>query len=99
MWTNNDEDDHRIVTVDAFTTAGHLGLNHLLKGLENNGGHPGTFTLKFSIPGRFVYRCAFHSHLDAAHQPVAPGPKGGIQDSNGNYGTPMMGVVTVLPPE
>ena len=37
----------------------------------------------------------FHAHLDAYHQPVAPGPEGGIQDSNGNFGTPMMGVVTV----
>ena len=30
-------------------------------------------------------------------QPIAPGPDGGIQDTNGNYGTPMSGVVTVLP--
>jgi hypothetical protein len=27
---------------------------------------------------------------------VAPGPDGGIQDSKGNFGTPMSGVVTVL---
>ena len=28
---------------------------------------------------------------------AAPGPDGGIQDDDGNYGTPMMGVITVLP--
>lgn len=98
-WINNDEDDHKIMTVDQLTTAGHHGLVHLLKGTENNGGQPGHFSLKFVVPGRFVYRCAFHSKLDEEHQPVAPGPKGGIQDSHGNYGTPMMGVITVLPPE
>jgi hypothetical protein len=30
---------------------------------------------------------------------VAPGPDGGIQDPNGNFGTPMNGVITVLPGE
>jgi hypothetical protein len=35
--------------------------------------------------------------LDAAYQLVAPGPEGGIQDAKGNFGTPMMGVITVLP--
>jgi hypothetical protein len=34
--------------------------------------------------------------LDADNQPKAPGPDGGIQDSNGNFGTPMNGVITVL---
>jgi hypothetical protein len=34
--------------------------------------------------------------LDAHHQPIAPGPDGGIQDANGNFGTPMNGVITVL---
>ncbi len=33
----------------------------------------------------------------ADSQPIAPGPFGGIQDSNGNFGTPMNGVVTVVP--
>jgi hypothetical protein len=32
---------------------------------------------------------------DAAQQPVAPGPDGGIEDPPGNFGTPMMGVITV----
>lgn len=96
-WVNSDEDDHRIVTIDEWTTAGHKGLDHLLPGLEHNGGNPGTFTLKFNVPGRFVYRCAFHSHLDSNHQPVAPGPKGGVEDSKGNFGTPMTGVISVLP--
>jgi hypothetical protein len=26
-----------------------------------------------------------------------PGPDGGIEDANGNFGTPMSGVITVLP--
>jgi len=63
-------------------------------GTASKGG-PGTFALTFTHPGTFVYYCRFHSHLDAANQPVAPGPKGGIQDANGNFGTPMMGIVTV----
>ena len=32
---------------------------------------------------------------NADNQPIGPGPKGGIQDSKGNFGTPMSGVVTV----
>ena len=96
-WVNMDEDDHKILSVDAWTTADHKGLVHVLPGLDNNGGKPGTFTLKFAVPGRFVYRCAFHSHMDSDHQPVAPGPKGGIKDDKGNYGTPMTSVISVLP--
>jgi hypothetical protein len=34
--------------------------------------------------------------LDPDNQPIAPGPDGGIQDSNGNFGTPMSGVITVV---
>ena len=33
---------------------------------------------------------------DSDNQPLAPGPDGGIQDSNGNFGTPMSGVITVV---
>ena len=55
------------------------------------------FALRFDRPGVFVYYCRFHSMLDDDHQPKAPGPNGGIQDDNGNFGTPMMGVITVLP--
>ncbi len=97
QWINTDTDDHTVVSDDTFNTTGHHGVNLLLVGTDNNGGHPGTITLVFSHPGTFVYYCRFHSHLDEDHQPVAPGPKNGIQDSNGNFGTPMMGVITVLP--
>jgi len=95
QWVNRDTDDHSIVSDDAFNTAGHRGLNMVLVGTDNNGGKPGRFTLKFHHPGTFVYFCRFHSHLDGDNQPVAPGPDGGIQDAHGNFGTPMMGVITV----
>lgn len=96
-WINMDTDDHTVVSDDAFNTSGHQGLNVLLKGTDSNGGKPGVLTLRFPLPGTFVYYCRFHAHLDADHQPTAPGPKQGIQDPDGNYGTPMMGVITVLP--
>ncbi len=96
-WVNNDTDDHTVVSDDFFNTTGPHGVNHLIPGTDNNNGKPGTFLLRFNRPGTFVYFCRFHSHLDGQHQPVAPGPDGGIQDSNGNFGTPMMGVITVLP--
>jgi hypothetical protein len=36
--------------------------------------------------------------LDEFNQPIAPGPDGGVQDATtGNFGTPMSGVITVLP--
>ena len=94
-FVNNDTDDHTIVSDDAFNTEGHHGLDHLIPGTENNGGKPGIFTLTFVRPGTFIYFCRFHAHLDADGQPVAPGPDGGIQDSNGNFGTPMTGVISV----
>ncbi|HEY2293626.1 MAG TPA: hypothetical protein VGM86_23215 [Thermoanaerobaculia bacterium] len=96
-WINMDTDDHTVVSDDFLNTTGRFGLNRLLKGTDNNGGQPGTFTLRFLAPGTFVYYCRFHSHLDAHHQPTAPGPDGGIQADDGNFGTPMMGVITVLP--
>jgi plastocyanin len=95
-WINTDTDDHTVVTNDFFNTGGHKGLDFLLKGTDNNGGIPGKLTLRFSHPGTFVYYCRFHAHLDEHHQPVAPGPDGGIQDASGNFGTPMNGIVTVL---
>jgi plastocyanin len=95
-WVNRDTDDHTVVSDDAFNTAGHRGTDHLLPGTDSNGGQPGRFTLQFDRPGTFVYYCRFHAHLDSSNQPVAPGPRGGIQDPSGNFGTPMMGVVTVL---
>lgn len=96
-WVNEDTDDHTVVSNDAFNTAGHQGLNVLLPGTDSNGGVPGTLKLHFTRPGTFVYYCRFHAHLDEDNQPVAPGPDGGIQDANGNFGTPMNGVITVLP--
>jgi plastocyanin len=96
-WINRDTDDHTVVSDDFFNTAGHNGTDVLLLGTDNNNGQPGTFTLRFNRAGQFVYYCRFHSHLDGDHQPVAPGPDGGIQDPNGNFGTAMMGVITVLP--
>src|SRR5436305_12108153 len=88
-WTNNDTDDHSVVSDDAFNTTGP-STNQVLP--------PGqSLSLRFSHPGTFVYYCRFHAHLDAFNQPVAPGPDGGIQDASGNFGTPMSGVVTVLP--
>lgn len=97
IWINHDTDDHTIVSDDVYNSTGPRKVNALLKGTESNGGAPGRFAIFFSEAGTFVYHCRFHSHVDAAHQPVAPGPDGGIQDEDGNYGTPMMGIVTVLP--
>jgi len=90
VWINQDTDDHTVVSNDAFNTAGHRGVNVLLPA---NGGK---FALTFRHPGVFPFYCRFHAMLDADNQPIAPGPDGGIQDSSGNFGTPMNGVVTVL---
>lgn len=90
-WINKDTDDHTIVSDDFVNTAGNNGTDQLLIGTDANGGKPGKFELTFTQAGTFVYYCRFHSTLDAFHQPIAPGPDGGVE------GTPMMGVVTVLP--
>jgi plastocyanin len=90
VWINNDSDDHTVVSIDAFNTAGHRGTNVVLKG---NGGK---FALVFKHAGVFPFYCRFHSMLDADNQPKAPGPDGGIQDPDGNFGTPMSGVITVV---
>jgi len=90
QWINNDLDDHTIVSDDAFNTSGPRGVDVLLKA---NGGR---VTIKFDHPGTFPFYCRFRPHLDAANQPVAQGPDGGIQDPNGNFGTPMAGVITVV---
>ena len=95
QWVNGDTDDHTVVSDDAFDTAGHNGTDQLIPGTDSNGGQPGTFVLRFETVGTFVYYCRFHAHLDGDNQPVAPGPRGGIQDANGNFGTPMMGIITV----
>jgi plastocyanin len=95
-WVNNDTDDHTVVSDDGFNSAGHRGIDQLIPGTVANHGKPGTFTVRFHHAGTFVYYCRFHAHLDAESQPVAPGPDGGIQDANGNFGTPMSGVITVV---
>ena len=97
QWVNMDTDDHTVVSDDTLNTAGPRGINVLLKGTDSNNGQPGTLALHFDHPGVFVYYCRFHSHLDDDDQPAAPGPKGGIQNADGNFGTPMMGVITVVP--
>lgn len=90
QWVNNDTDMHNVISNDAFNTAGHKGLFHIIL--------PGShFSLTFKHPGVFPFYCDLHSTMDAHHQPKAPGPDGGIQDQDGNYGTPMNGVVTVIP--
>jgi plastocyanin len=90
-WSNGDEDDHTVVSIDPFNTAGHKGTNQLIPA------DGGTFMLRFNHPGAFVYYCRFHAQLDGFNQPMAPGPDGGIQGENGNYGTPMSGVIIVVP--
>ena len=97
-WINQDTDDHTVVSDDAFTTSDNAGTNHKLLGTDSNNGQPSTFSLTFNHRGRFVYFCRFHAHLDGSSQPVAPGPRGGIQDDAGNFGTPMTGVVVVKKP-
>jgi plastocyanin len=89
-FTNNDSDDHTVVSDDAYTSAGHRGLNMLLPAGQS-------ISLTFNRAGIFTFYCRFHAMLDATNQPIAPGPFGGIQDPNGNFGTPMAGTVTVLP--
>ena len=97
QWTNTDTDDHTIVSDDVFTSVNFRGINKIIHGTVNNGGHPGIFRKTFNHRGTFIYYCRFHSKLDKDKQPIAPGPEGGIQDEKGNYGTPMMGVITVMP--
>jgi plastocyanin len=82
-WSNGDEDDHAVVSIDRFNTAGHKGTDQVIP-------VDGTFMLRFNRPGVFVYYCKFHAQLDAYSQPIAPGPEGG------EPGTPMSGVVTVI---
>src|SRR5437762_14055388 len=50
-WVNKDSDDHTVVSVDFFNTAGHNGTDHLLPGTVSNGGKPGKFTLTFNQTG------------------------------------------------
>jgi plastocyanin len=109
-WVNNDSDDHTIVSDDAVNTAGPNHVDVVIPGTGVSG-RPAAdpFRITFHDSGQWVYYCRFHSHLDEFNQPNAPGPDGGIQgekdptmcDPAGtdtcNFGTPMMGVITVLP--
>jgi plastocyanin len=96
-WINHDTDDHTVVSNDTFNTTGDRNVDVVLPGTDSNGGVPGKLKLKFTRPGVFNYYCRIHSMLDDEHQPIAPGPGGGIQDpGTRNFGTPMMGVITVL---
>ena len=100
-WVNNDGDDHTVVSDDFFNTTGPKNVDVVLPASG------GTFSIQFHHRGVFVFFCRFHAHLDEDHQPIAPGSDGGIQttttfcDPGGaetcNNGTPMMGVITVLP--
>ena len=68
---------------------GYLGSlsRHLYGFRDANQPIPGTTSLGSRTP---------FALLDASGQPVAPGPDGGIQGPGANFGTPMMGVITVL---
>lgn len=88
-WINNDTEEHYLVSDNAFITTNHKGVNTIL------GPNGGTLTLTFSKVGVFTYYCSLHATLDQYNQPTAPGSDGGIQGTNGNYGTPMSGVVVV----
>ena len=111
-WVNNDTDDHTVVSNDAVNTAGPKSVDMIIPGTDNNGGKPGTFSITFHEAGMWNYFCRFHSTPNTEfHQPFAPGPDGGIQTTKVpslcsppgsdtcNFGTPMMGVIAILPRE
>lgn len=90
-WINNDEDPHTVTSVNQHSSPGFRGVDYELHGTDSQGHNPGVLYLRFNRPGTFIYHCRHHSKLDAVGQPIAPGPDGGIP------GTPMMGVITVMP--
>ncbi|MFN7955216.1 MAG: hypothetical protein U0610_26050 [bacterium] len=96
-WVNTAVEDHNVTSDDTFNYAIHRGLDKVVPGTASNHGQPGYVEVKFPQPGLFVYYDKEFARLDANSQPTAPGPLGGIQDAAGDYGTPMMGVVWVLP--
>ena len=111
-WVNNDTDDHTVVSDDAVNTAGPQNVNVVLPGTGGGRPTADPFQITFHDAGIWVYYCRFHSQIDDEyHQPFAPGPDGGIQDLKDpakcspagnpadtcNFGTPMMGVITILP--
>jgi plastocyanin len=109
-WVNSDTDDHTVVSNDAINTANPQNINVVVPGTDHNNGNPGIFSITFHQAGMWNYYCRFHSTPNMEnHQPFAPGPNGGIQtdkdptlcDPAGtdtcDFGTPMMGVVVILP--
>lgn len=105
-WTNNDGDAHTVVSDDVVNQIGPRNINQIIPVGQK-------FTLRFDEIGQWVYFCRFHAHLDEFGQPVAPGcgENGnevsgisgpftcGTQTVLNNFGTPMMGVITILPRE
>lgn len=105
-WTNNNSDPHTVVSDDAVNKIGPKKVDLLIEPGES-------IELRFKEIGQWVYYCRFHAHLDEYGQPVAPGCGedgknfAGIQEDFrcgdkvliGNFGTPMFGVITILPRE
>ncbi len=104
-WTNNNSDAHTVVSDDIINSIGPWRINSIIETGQS-------FKIKFNESGQWVYYCRFHSHLDQFGQPIAPGCgedndeiegiktlvfNCGNQTINNNFGTPMMGVITVLP--
>ena len=103
-WTNNDSDNHTVVSDDAINNIGPH-VNQVIQSGK-------TISIKFKETGQWVYYCRFHSHLDSFGQPIAPGCGENCDQVSGittpvfqccgsaiagNFGTPMSGVITVLP--
>lgn len=103
-WTNNNGDAHTVVSDDAVNSTGPFNVNQIIE--------PGqSFQIKFRKAGQWVYFCRFHAHLDEFNQPIAPGCGEEGDEIEGivtpefrcgnavirnNFGTPMMGVITIL---
>jgi len=83
-WTNQDTDDHTIVSDDVVNSTGPLAINQLLPAGQS-------VSLRFCHEGLWVYYCRLHATLNAYGQPISPGPAGGIP------GLPMSGVIAILP--
>lgn len=102
-WTNLNSDYHSIVSIE--------GVNTLFESTYEVIAPNETLEITFETSGLWAYYCAFHAHLDTYNQPSAPGcgydgdiPSGITSDYQctnrqvvGNYGTPMMGVISILP--
>jgi len=111
-WVNSDTDDHTVVSNDAINTANPQNIDVVVPGTDSNNGNPGVFSITFHDPGMWNYYCRFHSTPNTEYnQPFAPGPNGGIQTDKDpskcnppgsptdtcDFGTPMMGVIMIMP--